>query len=83
LDRAVELRRDPNAEDFSKATLHNPMAASQSGHGEETRSRTQSERLPSRCKREISAIFLAHLIAANLQIRYVGIAVGDSPCANQ
>jgi hypothetical protein len=43
----------------------------------------RSERIPSRGKREFSAIFLAHSIAANLHIRYVGIAVGDSPFANQ
>jgi hypothetical protein len=41
--------------------------------------RTQIKREPSRDKSEISAIFLAHLIAANPHIRYVEIAVGDSP----
>jgi DNA-binding protein HU-beta len=46
---------------------------------ERTPSRTRLERAPSRGKSEISAIFLAHLIAANTLIRYVGIAVGDSP----
>jgi hypothetical protein len=42
-------------------------------------SRAQTKPAPSRSKSEITAIFLAQLIAANRHIRYGGIAVGDSP----
>jgi hypothetical protein len=41
------------------------------------------KRRPSRGKREHTAIFRAHFIAAIRPFGYVGIAAGDSPCANQ